>query len=180
MKLRWSHAVLYVRDLATMVDFYERVLGFAVTDRGPLDPANPDFEMVFLSQAGSDHHQLAFAPMRGDGPSTTLDHIAFRVDSLADVKELAARIQADGRSARLSPINHGNAWSVYFADPEDNTIEVFCDSPYSVQQPQGHGWDLAASEDEMRRRTEEQFASQPNFQPMEEFHAAHRRRLGES
>ena len=179
MKLRWSHAVIYVRDLAKMVDFYEKVLGFAVTDRGPLDPANPGIEVVFLSQAGSDHHQLAFASVRGDGPSTTLDHIAFRVDSLADVKEVADRVAADGRSPRLGAVNHGNAWSVYFGDPEDNTIEVFCDSPYAVQQPQMKGWDLATSEDELRRRTEQEFGSERGFMPMEEFYTAHRSRFGE-
>ncbi|MBW2295318.1 MAG: VOC family protein, partial [Deltaproteobacteria bacterium] len=34
MQLRWSHAVLRVRDMDEMVDFYTKVLGFEVTDRG--------------------------------------------------------------------------------------------------------------------------------------------------
>jgi catechol 2,3-dioxygenase len=179
MKLRWSHAVIYVRDLETMIDFYGKVLGFEVTDRGPLDPAHPSPEVVFLSQAGSDHHQLAFAPLRGEGPSTTLDHVAFRVESLADVKEVAERVAADSRTRGISAVNHGNAWSVYLRDPEDNTIEVFCDSPWAVQQPQLQSWDLAMSEEELRRRTEEQFGGTRGFQPIDEFYAAHRRRFGE-
>jgi catechol 2,3-dioxygenase len=179
MKLRWSHAVIYVRDLEAMVDFYRDVLGFEVSDRGPLGPLMPDTEVVFLSQVGSDHHQLAFAPVRGDGPSTTLDHIAFRVDSFADVKAMADKLAADGRATNISPVNHGNAWSVYFRDPEDNTIEVFCDSPWSVQQPQLEPWDLSLSEDQMRQQTEEHFAKEPGFQTMQEFYAAHRKRLGE-
>ena len=65
MKLRWSHAVLYVRDLEAMLAFYRDVLGFQVSDRGPLDPRNPGLEIAFLSQVGSDHHQLAFVPVRG-------------------------------------------------------------------------------------------------------------------
>lgn len=36
MPLTWSHAVLQVRDLDTMLDYYTKVLGFAVSDRGPL------------------------------------------------------------------------------------------------------------------------------------------------
>jgi catechol 2,3-dioxygenase len=176
MKLRWSHAVLYVRDLDRMLAFYEDVLGFAVSDRGPLDPGNPGLEIAFLSQIGSDHHQLAFVPVRGEGPPTTLDHMAFRVDSLADVKTMAEKLQADGRATNLHPVNHGNAWSVYFKDPEGNGIEVFCDSPWGVRQPQAKPWDLSMSEEEMRRQTERQFAGQPGFVPVEEFYAAHRRR----
>jgi catechol 2,3-dioxygenase len=179
MKLRWSHAVLYVRDLDEMIAFYRDVLGFQVSDRGPLDPRNPGLEIAFLSQVGSDHHQLAFVPVRGDGPSTTLDHMAFRVDALADVKAMAGRLQSDGRATNLHPLNHGNAWSVYFKDPEGNGLEVFCDSPWSVRQPQGKPWDLSMSEDELRRQTEEQFKGEPGFRPIAEFYAEHRRRHGE-
>jgi len=179
MKLRWSHAVLYVRDLEKMIAFYRDVLGFQVSDRGPLDPANPGIELVFLSQVGSDHHQLAFAPVRGEGPSTSLDHMAFKVDSLADVQAMAERLRADGRATGLSPISHGNAWSIYFKDPEDNGVEVFCDSPFHVQQPQVRPLDLALGEDALRRVTEEQFGAAPEFKPMAEFYAQHRRRHGE-
>jgi len=179
MKLRWSHAVLYVRNLDAMIAFYRDVLGFQVSDRGPLDRNNPGLELAFLSQVGTDHHQLAFVPVRGDGPSTTLDHMAFRIDSLADVKAMAERLQADGRATNLHPLNHGNAWSIYFNDPEGNGLEVFCDSPWGVRQPQGKPWDVSMSEAELRRRTEEQFKDEPDFRPMDEFYAAHRRRLGE-
>ena len=36
MHLRWSHCVLYVRNLDEMVSFYTKVLGFQVTDSGVL------------------------------------------------------------------------------------------------------------------------------------------------
>jgi catechol 2,3-dioxygenase len=180
MKLRWSHAVLYVRNLDEMITFYRDVLGFQVSDRGPLDPKNPaGLELAFLSQGGSDHHQLAFVPVRGEGPSTTLDHMAFRVDSLADVKGMAARVETDGRATDLNPTNHGNAWSIYFKDPEGNGIEVFCDSPWHVRQPQAKPWDLTMSEDELRRQTKEQFGAEPGFESIDAFYAAHRRRLGD-
>jgi len=179
MKLRWSHAVLYVRDIDEMIDFYESVLGFQVSDRGQMDPNVPGIELVFLSQVGSEHHQLAFAPVRGEGPSTTLDHIAFRVDSLADVKSMADKLTADGRATDLEPLTHGNTWSIYFKDPEGNGVEVFCDSPFAVQQPQIRPWDLAMSEEDLRRQTEERFADQPGFMPAEDFYKAHRRRHGE-
>ena len=179
MKLRWSHAVLYVRNLDAMLAFYADVLGFQLSDRGPLDPNNPGLEIAFLSQVGSDHHQLAFVPVRGDGPPTTLDHMAFRVESLADVKAMAARLRPTAEPPSCNPLNHGNAWSVYFKDPEGNGLEVFCDSPWNVRQPQGKPWDLSSSEEELRRQTEEQFSGEPGFRPMAEFYAEHRRRHGE-
>jgi catechol 2,3-dioxygenase len=162
-----------------MIAFYRDVLGFEVSDRGPLDPNNPVLELAFLSQVGSDHHQLALVPVRGDGPSTTLDHMAFRVDSLADVKAMAEKLQSDGRATNLHPINHGNAWSVYFKDPEGNGLEVFCDSPWNVRQPQAKPWELSMSEDDLRRQTAEQFGREPGFRPIGEFYAEHRRRHGE-
>ena len=35
--LSFSHFGFYVRDLERMADFYTRVLGFAISDRGDLD-----------------------------------------------------------------------------------------------------------------------------------------------
>jgi len=175
MKLRWSHAVFYVRELDPMIAFYTEVLGFEVSDRGPLDPANPAIEVAFLSQVGSDHHQLAFAPVRASDAVGTVDHIAFRVDCLSDVKEMAARLQRDGRAQEITPISHGNAWSVYFKDPEGNTVEVFCDSPFHVQQPQIETWDLAMGEQELRVATERAFGDKPQFGPIDAYYAERRR-----
>jgi catechol 2,3-dioxygenase len=179
MRLRWSHAVLYVRDLDEMLSFYREILGFQVTDRGPLDPSNPALEVTFLSQVDTDHHQLAFAAVRGPDTTSPLDHMAFRVDSLSDVKELAEKLREAGYGSDLNPVNHGNAWSVYFKDPEGNGIEVFCDSPWAVRQPQAKPWDLSLTEEELRRQTEEQFRDEPGFQPIDKFYAQHRRRLSE-
>ena len=179
MKLHWSHAVLHVRDLDAMIAFYRDVLGFQISDRGHIGGAQ-GLELAFLSQVGSDHHQLAFIPVRGAGGGRgALDHMAFRVASFADVTGLIARLRADGRATDLNPINHGNAWSIYFKDPEGNGLEVFCDTPWHVRQPQAQPWDPAIDEAEMRRRTAEQFGAEPDFGPMEEFLTAQRRRHGD-
>ncbi len=82
-------------------------------------------------------------------------------------------------SSGVAPVNHGNAWSVYFQDPEGNTIEVFCDSPFHVRQPQLHPRDPALEEDELCRATEREFSSEPDFSTMADFWEAQRRRFGE-
>ena len=52
--LMFSHMGFAVSDLAKMEDFYSRVLGFTVTDRGEV----LGMDLVFLSRDPLDHHQV--------------------------------------------------------------------------------------------------------------------------
>ena len=170
MQLRWSHAVLLVRDMDEMVDFYTKVLGFEVTDRGPF-PGADGSEIVFMSQVDTDHHQIAFASgSRDENPPNSVNHFAFRVDSLDDVKRMNAVLAEDGRVKNRLPLTHGNAWSIYFADPEGNGIEVFCDTPWHVQQPQAATWDIDKTNDEILDETRRHFESSPEFGPIGDFY----------
>ena len=93
MSLTWSHAVMYVRDLDNMLGFYTDVLGFEVTDRGPIGPDAP--EIIFLSQDTDEHHQLAMLPIREDEqPSNSVNHFAFRVGRFDDVKRLNDELES--------------------------------------------------------------------------------------
>jgi catechol-2,3-dioxygenase len=174
MALRLSHTVLQVNDLDNMLDYYTRVLGFAITDRGPLGPGGA--QIVFLSQDPGEHHQLAFVTAKRD-PNVpgALNHVAFRVPDVAAVRELDARIRADGRGRMPMPLTHGNTWSVYFADPEGNGLEVFCDTPWHVAQPQGKAWDMSASDAELLATTRAAFEKEPQFGPGDVYVAARER-----
>lgn len=179
MQLEWSHQVLYVHDLDAMLDFYTNVLGFEVTDRGPIPgPDGKETELVFMSQVPTDHHQIALQPGRETvEPSNSVNHDAFRVSSLDDVKEMARRVEADGRSKFILPLSHGNAWSVYFTDPEGNGIEVFVDSPFHVRQPAARPWSLEMSEAELREQTQKDYGDTPEFGPIEDFYARRTKEL---
>ena len=178
MKLSWSHSVVLVRDLDAMLDFYTNVLGFEITDRGPLAPGDGVPEIVFMSQVETDHHQLAFLPLRrGDAPPNTVNHFAFRTESLTDVRAFAERIEKDGRVKQLNPVTHGNTWSIYFQDPEGNGVEIFCDTPWHVGQPQARPWDRSKSDEELHAWTLEQFEKEPGFGPIDEFYATRREHL---
>jgi catechol-2,3-dioxygenase len=173
MALRWSHAVVYVRDLEEMIDFYPNVLGFEVTDRDRAGPQEGAPELAFMSQVDTDHHQIALLPVRqGDAPPNTVNHMAFRTESLTDVRKAAERLQEDGRATELQPITHGNTWSIYFKDPEGNGIEIFCDTPWHVRQPQAKPWDMSMSDDEVRTWTRAEFEKEPEFGPIEDYYAA--------
>ncbi len=179
MKLQWSHAVVLVRDMENMLDFYTKVLGFQITDRGPLGDSDSP-EIVFMSQVDTDHHQIAFmAGGRDENPPNSVNHFAFRVDSLDDVKHMNERLIKDGRVKDRLPLTHGNAWSIYFADPEGNGLEVFCDTPWHVQQPQAKLWDIDKSDHEIIEETRLAFESEPGFGPIEDFYRARAKLLRE-
>lgn len=179
MKLNWSHAVIRVRDADAVSKFYCEVLDFSVSDRGHLGPNDTGPEIVFLTGSSSDHHQIAFVDVRGPEEATSLDHTAFRVGSISDVKEMIRRVAADERVPDGVPLTHGNAISVYFKDPEGNGIEVFCDSRWHVKQPQAKGWDPTKSDDEILSDVEALFRDEPEFSPMAAYHEKRAADFGE-
>ena len=177
MKMTWSHAVLNVRDLDVMLDFYTNVLGFTISDRGPLGPQMP--EIVFMSNDPDEHHQIAMVPGReGETAANPFNHIAFRVGTFEDVKEMHGRLSAlDGM--QILPLSHGNTLSLYFNDPEGNGLEVFWDTPWHVAQPQGKVWDASLDQDNALAWVEENFSAEPTFSRQEESGAAFVSRPGD-
>ena len=178
MKVQWSHSVIRVRDLEAMVSFYTDTFGFEVADRGLLGPEGP--KIVFLSGSPTDHHQIAFSPTRSEDEASSLDHMAFRVDSVSEVRDAFERVSADERASGVMPLTHGNAISVYFHDPEKNGIEIFCDTPWHVKQPQLKKWDPTLSDEEVLAYVEKKFRDADEFKPMEEYRAERARHFDES
>jgi len=169
LRLEVAHSVLYVHDTERMIAFYTDVLGFEVTDRGPLGPQ----EIVFLSQVANHHHQLAFITGRDAAElSNSVNHTAYRSSgTLADLKALLGRLEADPGVKAIRPMTHGNAWSIYFQDPERNGVEIFIDTPWHVRQPQGKPLDLSLPDDEIVAATRAAFAEEPEFGDLSEFYA---------
>jgi catechol 2,3-dioxygenase len=173
LRLEVAHAVLYVHDVERMIEFYTGTLGFEVTDRGPLGDPIDGVEIVFLSQTANHHHQVAFITGRDEpDPSNNLHHVAFRSSgALDDLKALKKALEADARVTQIMPLTHGNAWSVYFRDPEFNGVEVFIDTPWHVRQPQGEPLDLDRSNDEIVEATHAHFSNEPEFGPIDDFYS---------
>ena len=138
-----GHVGVYVRDMPAMIDFYTRVLGLEVTDRGE------DDRIVFLSaRPQEEHHELAFA--KSADLKTNAQQISFTVGSLQDLKTLYRRIKAEGRPIDRV-VNHGIAFGCYFRDPEDNRIEVYWSTGKDYPQPHGDPIDLEADDAELLR-----------------------------
>lgn len=172
VRLRFSHAGFYVYDLPRMIDFYRDILGFTLTERG----VYRDREIVFLSWDASDHHQIVLVAGR-DGPPefNHINQLSFRVASVEELQSVWSLVK-DMRDGRA--IDHGNAWSYYFRDPEGNRIEIFCDTDWHVAQPCDEPLDLSLPPAEIRRRSEEFCRTAPGFQPMVTFRAAMAAKIG--
>ncbi len=168
--ISYSHVALHCFDLKKMVDFYTRVMKLRVTDRGDLFVPDKT-RIVFLSSDPGNHHQLALVEGRtADEKLLFLNHMAFRLASLARLRAFHETLKKE-EITHIRPINHGNAWSIYFRDPERNRIETFVDTPWHVQQPVVEPLDLSLSDAEILRVTEERFKGDPSFRPISQWRA---------
>jgi catechol 2,3-dioxygenase len=165
----FSHVGIYVTDLARMEAFYTRVLGLLVSDRGPV-PGGSD--LVFLSRNPDEHHQLVLATGRPPGVEfNVVNQISFKLPTLADLKAMHARARDEG-TKQFRMVTHGNAWSVYFADPEGNRVEVFVDTPWHTPQPVVEPFDIEAPVEVIERETEALCRNRPGFMSREQWRAA--------
>ncbi len=166
-ELSFSHMGIYVTDPARMEDFYTRVLGFRVTDRGRLGAVS----LIFLSRDAREHHQIVLASGRpAAGGFNPINQISFRVADLAGLREMHRRLEHEG-VRELYPVSHGNALSVYFHDPEGNRIELFIDTPWYVEQPVRVPVDLSLSDAELWASVERDARQRPGFRTVEEWRA---------
>jgi len=175
--LSFSHVGIFVRDVPRMEDFYTRVMGFAVTDRGELDTPRGRVFIVFLTRDPREHHQIILASGRpAELPFNPINQISFRMGDFAGLREMYRAIQGEAVT-EVSPVSHGNALSVYFRDPEGNRLELFVDTPWYVDQPMRIPMDMSLSDAALWKWAEETARALPGYQPVEAWRAELGRRL---
>jgi catechol 2,3-dioxygenase-like lactoylglutathione lyase family enzyme len=140
-----GHVGIYADDLMKQRDFYTRVMGLTVADE--------DLEgrgMVFLStDPVAEHHE--FVLMKGrvtSDDARVIQQISFKVNSIDDMRTFKARIEAEELQIERI-VSHGNAFGMYFFDPEGNRLEVYYKTGYPVPQPHGDPLDLERSDAEL-------------------------------
>lgn len=113
---RLDHVSINVADRARSIAWYTDVLGLP-----QLNEPTDDDEPVFVGTPGLQFglFQAQVVSAEREQESTGMRHVALVVDDLA-----AARERLDARGVSYRPEDHGNALSVYFRDPEGNTIEL--------------------------------------------------------
>jgi catechol-2,3-dioxygenase len=132
---RLNHAVLYVRNVARSVEFYNDVLGFrTVMEIG-------GGKAAFLQAAGSsnDHDLGLFEVGDHAGNSTAgretvgLYHLAWEVDTLAELARIAERLQQ--HNALTGASDHGTTKALYGQDPDGVEFEVSWLVPANLLTP---------------------------------------------
>lgn len=165
--LAFSHVGIHVHDLDRMVDFYTRVMGFTVTDRGMLRGTH---RIVFTSWDPREHHQLVLVEGRPDATGfNTVNQLSFRVPDLTAVQTVWRRVKDEPGVTGVRGTNHGNALALYFFDPEGNRLEIFCDTPWYIHQPCIEELDLSKPADQLLQDVEAFCRSQNSFRPAQEW-----------
>jgi len=129
---RLNHAVLYVRDVGRSVAFYTDVLGFKVLDvlpdgfsgaaflQAPGSTNDHDLGLFEIGPVPPDEAGAAASPA-GRG-AVGLYHLAWEVDTLAELERLAEKLGAAG--ALVGASDHGTTKSLYAKDPDGIEFEV--------------------------------------------------------
>ena len=134
------HVGLSAQNPAVLAEFYYDVLGLDIvsTDTAALGPT------AFLS---SHPEQGSLDLVFFANPA--LQHIAFEVSSLADLRAFHQRIIDKGLPIKIA-LNHGVSLSFYFGDPEGHMIEIYWPTGIACIPRHGEPIDLTRSEEELR------------------------------
>lgn len=163
----FSHVGLFVFDLEKMASFYKEMLGLLETDHGVVYGST---RVVFLSRDARDHHQVVLAEGRtAKADAKLVNQISLRVESLSALRLVYEAAERHPDASNLRAVTHGNAYSVYFHDPEGNNLEFFVDGPWYVEQPVIEPLDLSKSDEEILAATYESFKDQPGFKEASEW-----------
>ena len=123
-----GHVLLRVLDLHRSKRFYSDVLGFRVLEE------DPEHGGTFMALEGQSHAIDLFpvtdteAAERQTPGVRGLGHIAFRVESEAALKDAYAALRVHGVEIART-IDHVSQKSIYFHDPDGNTLEIYYELP---------------------------------------------------
>jgi len=127
---RLAHVLIFTTDIDRAVQFYQRVLGLRLTDRG-------GDEVAFMHGIhGSDHHMLALVL----SPAPGFHHASWAVESINEVGLGAMQMAEKGFAKGWGLLRHvlGSNYSHYVRDPWGSYSEYSCDIDYI---PATHDWE---------------------------------------
>jgi catechol-2,3-dioxygenase len=134
MPLRLAHVNLNSTDVDAATRFYEKALGFRLTDRS---------KMMGFVRCNSDHHAVVIAEAKVNG----LNHFAFLVPDWESVMRASGRMVDHGYPIAWGVGRHGPGDNVfaYFIDPTGVVIEYTAevlqvDDSYRVRGPDEWVW----------------------------------------
>lgn len=113
--LKLGHVAFIVDDAKKLADFYQKVLGFRVSDWVE------DF-FVFM-RCGPDHHTVNFLT----GKTTKMHHIAFEVKDFAQIQSACELFGEKEIPIIWGPLRHGPGHNVstYHFNPDHEVVEFY-------------------------------------------------------
>ena len=110
-----GHVAFVVDDAGKMSEFYQKVLGFRVSDWVE------DF-FAFL-RCGPDHHTVNFLT----GKKTQMHHIAFEVKDFAQIQNACELLGQKSIPIIWGPLRHGPGHNVstYHHNPDSHVVEFY-------------------------------------------------------
>jgi catechol 2,3-dioxygenase-like lactoylglutathione lyase family enzyme len=128
-----GHFGVFCSDLEVSSQFYRDILGLTMTDE------DAGLRMRFFSaRPGFEHHEFQLiegrtVPSAEEG-NLLIQQISFRVNSLPELIDFHERfISNDVRFDMV--VTHGNAFGIYFFDPDGNRCEVYWHTGLPARQP---------------------------------------------
>jgi catechol 2,3-dioxygenase len=121
-----GHVNIYVRNAERSHKWYEDVLGLHTYDYMPGRAA-------FMSADREQSHEVALIQVGDDAPlqqkgQVGLNHMAWMMHSLDDLKEVYERLQE--KNVPIDHVSdHGISIGIYFRDPDGNGLEVSYELP---------------------------------------------------
>jgi catechol 2,3-dioxygenase len=135
---RIGHVYLSVADQDVSERFYRDVLGFKVAEKDPVHGGvfmtlGDNFHTLDIGEASNpEDNRNPDKSGRPDRGRIGMGHLAFQVGSYAALRDAYIHLQEHGVAIKVA-LNHVNQRSLYFADPDGNTLEIYYEVPYALE-----------------------------------------------
>ena len=121
-----GHVNIYVRNAERSKQWYQNLLGLHCYEYRPGWAA-------FMSADTEQSHEVAVMQLGDDAPlpqrqQIGLNHMAWRVASLDDLKAFYAHTKEQGQPID-HVVDHGISLGIYLRDPDGNGVEVYYEMP---------------------------------------------------
>ena len=128
-----DHVNIFVRNAERSYRWYTDILGLHTQDIFNF-PGTDRMRAAFLSCDPNHAHDIALFEVGDDAQGLQkgqvgLNHVAWRMESLDDLKEMYGRLSA--REVPVRVADHSVSIGVYFSDPDGNGLEVYYELPRS-------------------------------------------------
>lgn len=131
------HIAISTADMKTQIEFFSDVLGMELVAlywmhgvenawHGFMKLGEASIAFVFLPENKKQDFVLGQTHAGHGGGSSapgTMQHLALNVDTMEDLIAIRSRIRSRGIPA-FGPIHHGMCSSIYFAGPDNLTLEI--------------------------------------------------------